>query len=81
MEKIKKVFCSNFDGLYQSELQAYANYDNELYIEIKMENSDCGFEKQFICFNYDTAKAFINHLQDEFKLLEKEVKNGTKRTK
>lgn len=86
MEKIKKVFCSNFDGEYQTELQAYVNVNTELYVEIRKENSNDLFEKQFICLDYHTAKKFVKHLKSEIKKaeiikteisrIESEVKNG-----
>lgn len=81
MKTIKKVFCSDFDDNYQSELQAYVNTNNELYIEIKQENGDNVFDKQIICLNYETALELIKHLQDEIKLFEKEVANGKKGAK
>jgi hypothetical protein len=59
MENIKLIFCENSGT---SELQAYVNSENNLYIQI--ENFDC-MTPFYIELDLETAEAFLKHLTNE----------------
>jgi hypothetical protein len=59
MENIKLIFCENSGT---SELQAYVNSENNLYIQI--ENFDC-ITPFYIELDLETAEAFLKHLTNE----------------
>lgn len=59
MENIKLIFCGNSGT---SELQAYANSENNLFVQI--ENFDC-MTPFYVELNLETAEAFLKHLENE----------------
>jgi hypothetical protein len=68
MENIKLIFC---DENSSSELQAYVNDNNQLYLEIDMNESY--IEPNFICLNYETALMLVHTIQRELLFLNKEI--------
>jgi hypothetical protein len=63
MEKTKLVFCSSDISDYDSEMVAYVNQHNEIYISIS-DNQEY-LNNQFIALDLLTAIKFVKHLKKE----------------
>ena len=72
MDKTKIIFCASDKLQQESELQAFLNTENEIYIEIDM--GDC--PPSFITLNKETAVKFVKHLKREIAKIEMESTNG-----
>jgi len=66
MEKTKTIFCSADVG--ETEMQCYANADNQIFIEISSVDSLTEF--QYICLDRSTAIKFVKHLKNQISKLE-----------
>lgn len=70
MANMKLVFLgTERSGTIQSELVSFCTRDSEIYISISLPGSDCG-ENKFICFDRQTAIAFVKHLKREIGKME-----------
>lgn len=66
----KEIFL---DPLNETQIQAHANKDGLLYIEIADINNANEFDGfHFIVLNKDTAEAFVRTIQQQIKLLDHE---------
>lgn len=72
MDNTKFIFCASDKLSLESELQAFLNTENEIYIEIDMG----GCPPSFITLNKETAIKFVKHLKREIAKIEVEVANG-----
>jgi hypothetical protein len=66
MEKTKTIFCSADVG--ETEMQCYANADNQIFIDISSGESP--YEFQYICLDRPTAIKLVKHLKNEISKLE-----------
>jgi len=72
MENTKIIFCSSKED-DQSEMQAYINTQNELFITIENELH----QFSYITLNRETAIKFVKHLKKEISyMIESEEENG-----
>jgi hypothetical protein len=73
MDDTKIVFCSSKKLGLHSELQAFHNASNEIFIKIEMEN-----DSAFITLNRETAIRLVKNLKREIAKIElgEEVDNG-----
>lgn len=63
MENIKLIFC---DESGTSELQAYANSDNNLFVQIEIHDCMTPF---YVELNLETADAFLKHLTNQINII------------
>jgi len=72
MENTKIIFCSSKEDDH-SEMQAYINTQNELFITIENELH----QFSYITLNRETAIKFVKHLKKEISyMIESEEENG-----
>lgn len=64
MGNIKLIFCEQ-DAT--TELQAYVNNENKLYLEINMH--DGSYDPNYICLDLKTSIALLNHLEKQISIL------------
>lgn len=79
MENTKTIFCSSDISDVQTELEAFCNNRNEIYISIIDTSENSGYNQQFVCLTKETAVKFVKHLKREIAFLiqsEKEAFNG-----
>lgn len=72
MEKIKLSFVSTDTDL-ESELEAYCNSNNDLFINIKSENE---YNNAHIVLNLHTAIKLVKHLKREIATIKEGGING-----
>lgn len=77
MEHTKIIFCSSDNS--ETELEAYCNNNNEIFLSITDKSLNNDYNNQFITLNKHTAIKFVKHLKREIAILielESEAKNG-----
>ncbi len=64
-----QVFYDCAKDSINTELKAFSNTKNQIFIEISDRNPETPIDNHFICFDKETAEAFIAHLKKEIKNL------------
>lgn len=72
MERIKVSFVSSDDS-FESEIEAFINHKDELFIQINSEND---YNNAFIILDIDTSVKFVKHLKKQISLVKQGGQNG-----
>jgi hypothetical protein len=69
---VKTVYLSD-DESYRTELVAFANTDNRIFIQIYLPEGDSVYDSQHIVLDKRTAIRLVKDLKREISILDKEV--------
>jgi hypothetical protein len=72
---VKTIYCCD-DVSHKTELLAYANQSNQIYIEVYLPDDDSGYYSQSIVLNKKTAIRLVKDLKRQIAYInESEVGN------
>lgn len=71
---VKTIYCCD-DENHKTELTAYANQSNQIYIEVYLPDDDSGYYSQGIVLDKKTAIRLVKDLKRHISFLEDGGKN------